>query len=57
MSHISINEVVISVVEVKRGETRSLVLDMEMLMREDKVPDKSLGCIRGFLVYVARTYK
>ena len=28
-----------------------------MLIRKDKVPDKILECIIGFLIYVARTYK
>ena len=26
-------------------------------MREDRVPHKRLECIRGFLIYVTRTYK
>ena len=26
-------------------------------MREDRVPHKRLECIRGFLIYVARTLK
>ena len=56
MAHTSSNEVVIIVTEVKWENMRSLVLDLEALMSEDKVPHKRLKCINGFLVYVARTY-
>ena len=38
-------------------QTRSLVLDLEKLMREDRLPHKRLECIRGLLIYVVRTYK
>ena len=39
------------------GRKRSLVLELETLMREDRVPHTRLECIRGFLIYEARTYK
>ena len=38
-------------------KTRSLVLELDNLMRDYRVPHKRLECIRGFLIYVARTYK
>ena len=38
------------------GKTRILVLELETLMREDRVTHKRLECIRGFLIYVARTF-
>ena len=57
MAHILINEVVITVTEVKWGKMRSVVIDLDMLIREDKVPHKRLECIRGFLIYVTSTYK
>ena len=34
-----------------------LVLELETLMREDRVTHKRLECIRGFLIFVARTFK
>ena len=43
--------------EVKLGKTRSLVPDMDTLMRGYIVPHKRLECIRVFLIYVASTYK
>ena len=43
--HTSINEVVIKVTEVKWGKMRSLVLEMETLMIEDRVTHKILECI------------
>ena len=57
MEHTSNKEVEITVNQIKWGKTRSLVLEMETLMREDRVPHKRLECIRGFLIYVARTFK
>ena len=39
------------------GKTRSLVLELETLMREDRVPHKILECIRGLLIYVARDFR
>ena len=39
------------------GKTRSLVLELETLMREDRVTHKILECIRGFLIYVARDFR
>ena len=50
-------EVAITVTRIKRGKTRSLVLELETLMREDMVPHKILECRRGFLIYVARIFK
>ena len=43
--------------EVKWEKTRSILLELETLMREDRVTHKVLDCIRGFLIYVAKTYK
>ena len=57
MAHTSNKEVVITVTQIKWGKTRSLVLELETLMREDRVPHKILECIRGFLIHVARTFK
>ena len=39
------------------GKIRSLALEMETFKREDRVTHKRLECIRGFLIYVARTFK
>ena len=39
------------------GKTRILVLELETLMREDRVPHKRLEYIRGFLIYMARNFK
>ena len=38
-------------------KTRIIVLELEKLRREDMVPYKILECTRGFLMYVARTFK
>ena len=50
-------EVEITVTQIKWGKKRSLVLELETLMREDRVPHKRLECIICFLIYVARTFK
>ena len=55
VAHTSNKEVEITVTRSKWGETRSLVLELETLMREDRVPHKRLECIIGFLIYVDRT--
>ena len=39
------------------GKMRNLVLELETLMWEYRVPHKRLEFIRGLLVYVARNYK
>ena len=55
--HTSNKEVSIIVTQVKLVKTRSLVLELETLMREYRLPHKRLECIRGLLIYVARTFK
>ena len=57
MSHTSNKEVVITVTHITWGKKNSLVLELEKLVREDRVPHKRLECIIGFLIYVARTFK
>ena len=39
------------------SKTSSLVLELETLVWEDRVPHKRLELIKGLLVYVARNYK
>ena len=39
------------------GTSRSIFLELETLMREDRVTHKRLEYMRGFLIYVARTSK
>ena len=39
------------------GKTRILVLELETLVREDRVTHNRLGCIRGFLIYFVTTFK
>ena len=57
MAHTSNKEVAITVTQVKWYKTRSHVLELDTLMREERVYHKILECIRGFLIYVARTFK
>ena len=57
MAHTSNKEVATTVTQIKWEKTRSLVLELETLMREDRVPHKILECIRGFLIYVVRNFK
>ena len=57
MAHTSNKEVEITVKQVKWVKTRILALEMETLMREERVPHKRLEYIRGFLIYVAGTFK
>ena len=57
VEHTSNKEVAITVTHNKWEKTRSLVQEMEILMREDRVPHKWLECIRGLLLYVARNFK
>ena len=39
------------------GKTRILVLELETLMREERLTHKRLECIRGVLIYVDRNLK
>ena len=39
------------------GETRSLVLKLETLMKKARVPHNRFEYIRVFLVYLSRNYK
>ena len=48
MAHTSNKEVEIIFTQVKRGKTRSLVLELETLIREDRVTQKRLECTTGF---------
>ena len=57
VAHTSNKEVAIKVTQNKIGKIRSLVLELDTLMREVRVPHKRLECIRVFLIYVARTVK
>ena len=57
MAHTSNKEVAITVTHIKWEKARSLVLELETLMREDRVTHNILECIRGFLIYVDRTFK
>ena len=57
VSHTSNKEVEITVNQIKWEKIRSIVLELETLIREDRVPHKILERIRGFLIYVARTFK
>ena len=43
--------------QIKLGKTRSLVLELDILMREYRVPHKRLDCIRGFLIFDVRNSK
>ena len=43
--------------QVKWEKMRSLVLELDILMREDGVPHKRLEFIRGFLIYLVTTSK
>ena len=57
MEHTSNKEVAITVTHVKWVKTRILVLELGTLIMEDRLSHKILECIRGFLIYVARTFK
>ena len=57
VAHTSNKKVAITVTQIKGKKTRSLVLELEKLMREDRLPHNRLECIRGFLIYSARTFK
>ena len=57
MAHTFNKEVATTATQIKWGKTRSLVLELETLTREERVPHKRLECIRGFLIYVARDFK
>ena len=57
MEHTYNKEVVITVTQIKWEKTRIIVLELKILMREERVPHKILEGIRGFLIYVARTFK
>ena len=50
-------EVARKATHIKWEKSRSIVLELETLMREDRVPHKILECIRGFLIYVVRNFK
>ena len=57
MAHMSNKEVATTVNHSKWEKTRSIVLELETLMREDRVHHNILECIRVFLTYVARNFK
>ena len=56
-------EVVATVTDVKWEKTRSLIQELQVMLDQGtaattrSVPRKRLECIRGYLVYVARTYR
>ena len=49
--------VVATVTEEKWKKTRGLVEELRDMVDDGSMPHKRLECIRGFLIYVARTYK
>ena len=57
LAHTSNKEVAITATQIKWEKTSSLFLELETLMREDRVLHTRLKCIRGFLIYVARNFK
>ena len=57
MAHTSNKEVATTVTQIKWEKTKIIVLELEILMREDRLTHKRLECIRGFLIYVARNFK
>ena len=57
MAHTLNKEVAITVTQIKWEETRSFVLELQTLMRYDRLYHKRLECIRGLLMYVASSFK
>jgi len=58
-------EVVATVTDVKWVKTRTLIIELQTMLDQgitpkhttSWVPRKRLECIRGYLIYVARTYR
>ena len=57
MAHTSNKEMEIILTQVKGGKKRSLVLELETLIREDRVTQKRLECTTGFRIYVDKNFK
>ena len=55
--HTSNKEVEITATRIKWEKTRSLVLELEKLMREDRLPHNRLECIRGFLIFFGQDFQ